>query len=253
MHVHLLAGLDDGPRTMDDALAMGRLLADEGARHSVALAHQNDEWPLVTPERIRSAAAEFAQALRAADIPLQTYATSEVMAHPDLVGAWSRGELMSVADRGQWMLIEFPHNLFIDLTPVVRDLRALGVRTILAHAERTPEMLHGVGVVEELIRLGCVVQVSSGSITEPDHARDEKALKTWFKRGIVHVLGSDGHSPRRRAPHLADAADKIRQWVGAAQAEQIAGGNGLAILRGSVPPIAPPLPPTRSWFSRLFS
>lgn len=253
MHVHLLAGLDDGPKTMDEALAMGRLLVAEGAQHSVALAHQNEEWPLVTPERIRVAAAAFAEALRAAEIPLEVFPTSEVMAHPELVAGWTSGQLMSVADRGQWLLVELPHNLFIDLRPIVRDLRALGVRVIVAHAERTPEMLHRAGVIEELIHLGCLVQVSSGSVTSPGMARDQKALKEWFKRGVVHLLGSDGHSPRRRAPQLAAAATMIRRWVGAARADEICRDNGLAVLRGAAPSIAPPLPPTRSWFARLFS
>jgi protein-tyrosine phosphatase len=253
MHVHLLAGLDDGPKTMEDALAMARLLVNEGARHSVALAHQNDEYPLVTPERIRVAATDFANALRAADVPLEVYPAAEVMAWPELVADWSGGKLMSIADRGQWLLIEFPHNLFIDLRPIARDLRAVGVRAIVAHAERIPQMLHVPGLVEELIQLGCLVQVSSSSVTQPAAAKDEKALKEWFKRGIVHLLGSDGHSPRRRAPQLAAAAEVIRHWVGAALAEQICGGNGLSILRGAVPAVAPPLPSSRSWFARLFS
>ena len=253
MHVHLLAGLDDGPKTMEEALEMARLLCAEGAGHSVALAHQNDEYPLVTPERIRTAAGEFARALAAADIPLCTYATSEVMAHPDIVADWQAGKLMSVADRAQWMLVEFPHNLFIDLRPIVRDLRPLGVRVIVAHAERTPEMLHEPGVIEDLIQLGCLVQVSSGSLTKPGSARDDKKLREWFKRGIVHLLGSDGHSPRRRLPRLGQAAEMIQHLVGAAAADLICGTNGLSILRGVAPPIVLPQPPSRSWFSKLFS
>src|SRR4051794_15219426 len=123
MHVHLLAGLDDGPRTMDDALEMARLLVAEGVQHSVALAHQNEEYPKNTPERIREAATAFADALRAAAIPLDVYPCAEVMANPDVVADWKAGKLMSVADRSQWLLIEFPHNLFIDLRAIVRDLR----------------------------------------------------------------------------------------------------------------------------------
>ena len=44
-HVHLLAGRDDGPRTMDEAVAMCRMLVAEGVRHATALAHQNDDYP----------------------------------------------------------------------------------------------------------------------------------------------------------------------------------------------------------------
>ena len=48
-HVHLLAGLDDGPQTADEAVAMCRMLVAEGARHATALAHQNEHYPDNTP------------------------------------------------------------------------------------------------------------------------------------------------------------------------------------------------------------
>jgi len=252
-HVHLLAGLDDGPKTMEESLEMARILCAEGAGHTVALAHQSDDYPLVTPALIRSATAKFAAALAEAGISLNVHATAEVMASPDLVTAWKAGQLVSVADHGQWLLVEFPHNLYIDLRPIINDLRPLGVRVILAHAERTPELLHQPGIIENLIEAGCIVQVNSGSLTKPASAIDEKALTAWFKRGIVHLLGSDGHSPRRRAPRLAKAAERIRHLVGASHADSICSTNGLAILRGTAPPIAPPRPPGKSWFTRLFS
>src|SRR5688500_19617227 len=50
-HCHLLAGLDDGPKTPEDALAMCRLTYDQGVRHSVALAHQNEDYPDNSPAR----------------------------------------------------------------------------------------------------------------------------------------------------------------------------------------------------------
>ncbi len=55
IHCHLLAGLDDGPATQEEALAMCRLAYAEGTRMAAATAHQNDHWPDVTPERIRLA------------------------------------------------------------------------------------------------------------------------------------------------------------------------------------------------------
>ncbi len=257
MHVHLLAGLDDGPRTLRDAVEMAILMASDGVRHSVSLAHQNEEYPDVTPGRIRTAWAELAQALNDAGVPLEVFPCSEVMSGPDVVAAWKKGELMSVADRSKWLLVEFPHNYcfnFAEVRSLVRELKeGAGLRTILAHAERTRELLYEPGVIEELIHMGCAVQVSSGSVTNPEGGQDEKALKSWFKRGIVHLLGSDGHSMGRRKPYLADAAQRIYRWVGAPLAEQICSSNGLAILRGAAPAIAPPTPRSKSWFSRLFS
>jgi protein-tyrosine phosphatase len=158
---------------------------------------------------------------------------------------------LTVADRGKNLLLEFPHHLYLDVRNLVRTLFKCGVRPILAHPERTPELLHDPGRVEELIGLGALVQVSTGSVTHPADARAERALKGWLRRGVVHLIGSDGHSPHRRPPKLAEAAQKIRRWAGDVVADRVCGTHGTAILQGLPLNVPPPEPPRRSWFARL--
>lgn len=253
LHCHLLAGLDDGPRTDEDALAMCRMAYDEGTRLVAATAHQNEHYPDVTPARIRAAACRLAEMLREATIELAVFPCAEVMVKPDVESAWRSGDLLSIADRQQYLLVEMPHGLFVDLRMIVGQLRDLGVRPILAHPERCPELLHEPGTIEELIHGGCLVQVSTHSITEPASSRDERALKHWFQRGVVHVLGSDGHSPRRRPPRMAAAYEKIIRWAGIAVADRVGSTNGMAILEGLPLRVPSPLRQRTRWFSRLWS
>jgi len=251
MHVHLLAGLDDGPRSEDDAVAMCRASHAEGVRLSVALAHQNDQWPAVTPDRIRQAHAGLAARLRREGLEFAVFPTAEVMVGPDTEADWRAGRLMTVADRGKYVLLEFPHHLYVDVRPLLRAFAAGGVRPILAHPERTPELLNDPGRIEELVGLGALVQVSSESVTRPADGRAERALKGWLRRGVVHLIGSDGHSPNRRPPRLAEAAQKVRRWAGDRVADRVCGAHGTAVLQGLPLRVPPPEPPGRSWFARL--
>jgi protein-tyrosine phosphatase len=252
MHCHLLAGVDDGPRTEEEALEMCRLAFSEGIRLSAALAHQNEQWSTVTPQLIRDCVRQLAQALHAHDIALSVFPCAEVMARPDLEDAWQRGELLSVADRGSYLLVEMPHDLFVDLRQIARNLRRFGVRLILAHPERTPELLHDPGRIEELIQAGCLVQVSSGSVTEPATSQDARALKKWFRRGVVHLMGSDGHSPRRRRPRMAEAYDQVARWAGFGMADRVFSTNAAAVVHGLPLQVPPPEPPTRRWLARFW-
>jgi protein-tyrosine phosphatase len=247
LHVHLLAGLDDGPRTWEDALAMCRILAQEGVGAVAATAHQNERYAAVTPDRIRAAAGELAARVAQEGLPLQVLPNAEVMAAVDVDEAWAAHKVLSVGDRGRYLLMEMPHQLFVDLRPTVARLKQAGVRVILAHPERHPELLHEPGAIEELIGLGCLVQVSTGSVTEPASAADARVIRGWFRRGVVHVLGSDGHSPRRRKPLMAAAYAQVVRWVGPAAAEQVGSGNAAAILRGEPVKVAPPRPERRWW------
>lgn len=246
LHCHLLAGLDDGPRAWDDALAMCRMLAEQGVRHVAALAHQCERWN-VQAGAIRSKAAELRRRLEEESIALAVYPAAEVMAVPDLPAAWVAGRLVSLGDHGRFLLVEMPHGLFVDLRPAVRRLGQMGVRVVLAHAEQYPELLHEPGTVEELIRLGCLVQISSRSVTDPESKEKARALRSWLRRGCVHFLGSDGHSPRKRQPLMAAAQRQIREWAGEAVARQVCSDNGQRVLTNQPLVVAPPRAERRWW------
>jgi protein-tyrosine phosphatase len=252
IHCHLLAGLDDGPKTDEEAVEMCRIAHAEGIRISAATAHQNELWPAVTPDRIRTATKRLEEMVREAGIGLSVVSCAEVMVHPEMESSWQQGNLLSVADRGQYLLVEMPHGLFVDLRPIIQNFRQAGVRPILAHPERESELLHDAGLIEQFIHAGCLVQVSCRSITEPANSKDARALKDWFKRGIVHLMGSDGHSPRRRRPQMKDAYDHVTRWAGSNVADRVFSTNGTAVVHGLPLHIPQPEPRRTRWFGRFW-
>jgi len=251
-HVHLLAGLDDGPPTEEVAVAMCRMLVAEGARHATALAHQNESWPDNTPDRMRAAAAALAAALADKKVPLTVYPTAEVMLSPSVLDDWAAGKLLSVADRGQWLLVEMPHGMFVDVLPIAAALRPRGVRLIVAHAERYPELLHDPALATKWIAAGCLIQVTARAVAEPWDAEMERGIRAWARGGFVHLLGSDGHGIDRRQPLMSAGYRRLERLAGRDAAERIGGHWGVAVLQGLPVNVPPPGPPPRSWFTRLF-
>jgi protein-tyrosine phosphatase len=251
-HVHLLAGLDDGPRNQDVALAMCRMLLDEGARHATALAHQNESYPDNSADRLRRAAADLADELVVRRIPLAVYPSAEVMLSPGIVEDWQEGRLLSVGDRRQWLLVEMPHGRFVDALPIAEEFRRHNIRLIIAHAERYPELLGDPGLTARWIAAGCLIQVSANVLAQPWDLETEKALKLWVTGGFVHLLGSDGHGLERRRPVLAGGFRRLVEWVGQAAADRIGSLWGVAVLQGLPVNVPAPTPPSRSWFTRLF-
>ncbi|MBX7103251.1 MAG: protein tyrosine phosphatase [Gemmataceae bacterium] len=251
IHVHLLAGLDDGPKTPEDAVEMCRRMVEEGIGFAAAGAHQNDEYPDNTPDRLRAAEKELVERLRTAGIPLKTKPSAEIMVGVNTLEQFGRGELLTVGDTGRYVLVEMPHGLCVEMKWLVEEFVERGVRPILGHAERVPEVLHDPGRAEGLIQAGCLFQVSSKSITNPPSPEDGRAIKSWFKRRMVHLLGSDGHSLRRRPPVMKDAYRVVEKWVGAEEAERIGSLTGQAVLEGRPVTVPKPLPATRNWFAWL--
>jgi protein-tyrosine phosphatase len=250
-HVHLLAGLDDGPRDLDEAVALCRALVHDGVRFATATAHQNPLFPENTPEQIQAATGGLVAALADKKVPLTVFPTGEVFITESLPDDVKAGRLQSVGGAGKYLLAEMPHMVFLDPRPVAEALRPLGVRLILAHAERYDEFLHDPELVAECVAAGCLVQVTTEGLVESD-GRDLAALRRWADWGLIHLLGSDGHRIDHRRPRLREGVRVLERWLGAAGAERVAGLWNAAVLQGLAVNVPPPKPQKKGWFTKLF-
>jgi protein-tyrosine phosphatase len=231
-HCHLLPHMDDGPSSWEEAVSMCRIAWEEGVRGVAATVHQNEHWPQVTRAGILEGTAELTRRLAAADIPLAVYPAAEVMVAPDFEDAWRGGRLVTMADRGQYLLIELPHRVYLEIQGLVSQLVEQGVRPILAHPERHPELLNHEQAVEDLIARGCLLQVSAASIAEGRSPEISQGVRRWARRRMIHLVGSDGHSSTRRPPGIRAAHEELARWEGRAYADQVCSANGMAVLEG---------------------
>ena len=120
MHCHLLAGLDDGPGSLDEAVRMCQRAWDDGIRSSVCLAHMTDRWPDVTPQRIRAERRNTSEpappdSLAAEPVP-GGRGCRKTRSRPT---AGPRG-WMGISDRSQYVLLEIPYNSFVDIRDLVK-------------------------------------------------------------------------------------------------------------------------------------
>jgi protein-tyrosine phosphatase len=250
VHCHLLAGLDDGPQTWEDAVGMCKIAWEDGAKAIAATAHQNEHYPNVTAERILEATAELEKRLRSEQIAISVFPTAEVMISPSIEADLAEKKLLTVANTGRYLLVELPSGIFFDLRDMVTSLVEMGVRPILAHPERHPEFLQGNGTIEELILRGCVVQVSADSVMQDRYPQFAADLRSWARRNVIHLIGSDGHSTTRRPPGMSTAHSVLAQWTDGATADRICSDNGMAVFEGRPLQLPRPRPKRNRWFSR---
>ncbi len=248
IHCHLCAGLDDGPATMDEAVEMCRMAWLSGTWHIACVAHQGPQWPEVDRKAIAASCVELQKQLKEQEIGIEVVPMGEVMIDVDLIDRLDQGELMTVGDAGQYLLIEMPHNSYFDITMLVQQCAQRSVRPILAHAERYSQLLMSHGDIEHLISLGVVIQVNANSVLKLRGAT-LRALRAWFQRGIVHVIGSDGHGALRRRPIVAEAFDRVVDWTSFDVANELFYENSARMLSGQrVKLPVPARPKKRFWF-----
>lgn len=210
LHAHLLPGLDDGPRTNEDALVMARRARKDGIECVVATPHV-DHVHGVTPTAILVAALRLRRALIDAKIDVKILTGGEVTAirASELTDA----ELRAVAlGASSWVLLECPlTRRAVALEEAVFNLELRGFRAVLAHPERSPQLLGNIERVRTLVDRGALCSVTGGSLLGRFGSTAKAFVAKLLAQGLVHNVASDGHDDEARPLSLAEAvAEAVR-------------------------------------------
>ena len=204
IHCHILPGLDDGARTMDDAVAMARMAGDDGISTVVATPHHWEEMYAPTPQEIRRAVGAVQDRLADEGIALKLLPGQEVMMAADVPERLRGGDLVTLGDRGEYLLIEVPRGEIPPGTEqVILEIMSLGVRPIIAHPEKCGAIRRKPEVLRQLVQHGCLIQMDADSLGGSKLGPTARFASGLLKDGLVHILASDGHSPTDRPPVIS--------------------------------------------------
>lgn len=208
IHSHILPGVDDGPRTLDEALALARAYVDDGVRTVVATPHiypgvfDNDG------ERIAQAFAAFQAELVKANIPLYLQCGAEVRASAEALDMLAQGRLAFIGAslQSRYMLLELPDGQIpLGTDKLVAYFMRLGVCPVLVHPERNKAVMADTRKLKPFIDMGCRIQVTAGALLGDFGAKAQEAAVRIIDAGWANALASDAHNTHRRPPRMTPA------------------------------------------------
>lgn len=230
LHFHLVPEVDDGPETVDEAVAMARAAHQDGCRVLVATPHQRHmRWPNFDHETLRAGLERVRAAL--GPEPAITLG-AEIRDGYGLLDDLERGRLLGLGE-GASLLLEVDRRLpNHDLGEVVHELVILGHPPLLAHVERIPWLAADLELIAELVSLGASTQVTAGSLLGEFGKAAEHHAWRLLDAGLVDVLASDAHRLAWRRPGLSAARARIEKRYGAEVGALLTEVNPAAILAG---------------------
>lgn len=257
LHNHLLPGIDDGAKKLEETLEFLRVAGRDGVKAVTATPHMKpgvyDNTRAAILERIamvREAARGDAAAEAVALLP-----GAEVYFTADTVERARAGTLMTVGDGGKYLLLELPYQQVpMRVEETIFQLRLLGITPIMAHPERVAYYLEDYRRVAASVRLGALTQVTGNSITGKFGPKARDFAVRMLEENLVHIVASDSHDVRYRPPTLSDARAAIAKLAGEATARLLVEDNPRAILDGrAIEPEPPPeeRPQRRGFLRRL--
>jgi protein-tyrosine phosphatase len=229
LHAHVLPGLDDGVRSLGEALELVAAAAAEGVTAIAATPHVRDDYP-TSPGRMERAVGELREAVAEAGLGVDILCGGEIA----LERLWllDADELrrFTLAQTGRYLLVEAPYTGWPPLVErSVSLLTGRGIRPLIAHPERNPIVQDRPETVEPLVAAGALVQVTAASLDGRLGAAPALAARILLDRGLVHVLASDAHAPQVRAVGLEAAAEAVGD---SALAHRLTSANPAAIVAG---------------------
>ena len=229
-HSHILPGMDDGAKTLDDSLELLRMTEQQRISGIVATPHfyPDKEEPDVFLERRRKAMHDLYKALTPS-MP-EVYVGAEVA----YFGGMGRSEQMRrLTVKGtHTILVEMPFSPWSE--QVLKDMRGLsdnlGLLPVIAHIERymayqNREMLY------RLTDLGVRIQSNADFFTR---FLTRRRAVTMLARNEIQFIGSDCHNTSSRPQTLGKALETIEERLGSDMIDYITETTELQ-LNGAIP------------------
>ncbi len=254
-HNHLLPGIDDGARDMEETLRMCQVALDDGIRVIVATPHSFDGRFRNHADPIKFLVRELNAALTSAGLDLRIVPGMEVRIVADLLELVADGKILPL-NEGKYILLEFhPSQLPAGFENLARHLASSGFGLILGHPEknsaiqRDPEYLFH--LLNEFKPWDILIQVSADALTGEHGLRAAMTAKTLFRHNLVHIIATDAHSSSKRAPRLSEAVEVASSLIGRENALKMVHEIPKAVLEGrAFPEPLEPMNPRRWW--RIF-
>ncbi len=236
LHCHLLPGIDDGPETREEALAMARLAVANGIGEAFVTPHIHvGRWDNELAG-IEAAVAAYRADLARAGIALQVGFAAEVRLDYDVVPLIEAGRVpfLGKLDGFDVMLLELPH----DRVPVgsgkfVDWLLARNIRPMIAHPERNKDILRDASRLEPFVDDGCLVQLTADAVVGGFGPGCEARAREFLEQGWVTVIASDAHDTTARPPRMAPGRDAAARIVGVEAARMLVEDMPRRIVHGA--------------------
>ena len=220
LHCHLLPGVDDGARNLDESLAMARLAVQDGISTIVVTPHHMNGVYINPAEAVREHVQRLQECLRQAEISIHLLPGSELHLTPELPDAIASGQALTIADQGHAVLVELPvHTIPLGTERLLEQLIAMNLTPVIAHPERNTELRRRPQRLADWVKMGCLGQMTAQSTTGNFGEQVRQAAKTMIQAGSIHVVASDAHRDRRRIPAITPAYAPIAKWTNPAVAE----------------------------------
>ena len=239
LHSHIIFGVDDGPKTIEESRQLLIEAFNQGVRTIVATSHRRIGMFETLEEKIQINFRQVKELAKEIAPDLSILYGAEVYYSNEMLEKLKDGEVPCVNETS-YVLIEFSRSTsFWEIRNALKNLLMLGLIPIVAHIERYQALENNEKYLKEIISMGCYTQVNSSNILKPKFFNDKnrvlkKRVKYFLERDLVHFIASDMHNLSKRPPYMKDAYEIISKKYGEKKARELFVDNPSRIIQNQL-------------------
>lgn len=194
IHSHICFGVDDGPKTKEESIAMLEAAAKEGITNLISTSHSGHPIYDVPAEVVARQIEELQEELNKRQIPLTLHVGHEARISENVVEKCLQKAIHTLG-HSNYLLLELPSGSVPYYTKnIIRGLLAHDITPVIAHPERNRAIAEKPARLERLIREGAVAQLTAGSIAGHFGRKIQRLSLDLVRANLVHTYGSDAHN-----------------------------------------------------------
>ncbi|WP_039043094.1 tyrosine-protein phosphatase [Sporosarcina sp. ZBG7A] len=200
IHMHILFGVDDGPKTIEETMRILEIAHGEGVTDIISTSHALHPQYHVAVDEVRSQVRLLNDIIESSSIGITLHSGHEIRLVEDLVGKLKEKTVLTMAD-SQYLLLELPSGTVpAYTTTIISQLLSEGVTPVIAHPERNRGIAEKPERLERLVRAGALAQITAGSVAGTFGKNIQKLSLQLIEANLIHLYGSDAHNTTVRPP-----------------------------------------------------
>lgn len=218
IHCHLLYGVDDGAKSIEDSIAMLDVAVKEGITDMILTPHYRHGMFPYPGEAIRKHFMKLQPEAEKRGVHLQLGCECHV--NRNIIPYLEERRVLPLAG-SEYVLSEYAHDTeeaFI--REMSMELLSHGYVPVIAHVERYECFRNNIDLSEALRRQGVWIQINADAVLGKNGFGTKRFCKRLLDRGSVDVIASDSHDIKNRRNHLGECYRYMVKHYGQSVADQ---------------------------------
>ncbi|MBO0961032.1 tyrosine protein phosphatase [Neobacillus sp. MM2021_6] len=213
IHCHILPGIDDGAKNVEDSLIMAKEAVKEGIHTIIATPHLNSQYDNRMPS-ILTKVDELNRSLQEANISMRILPGQEPRIFGEILADLESGDIQTLND-SQYLFIEFPSSHVPRYTEkLLFDIQVKGLTPIIVHPERNAELIERPETLYKLVEKGALTQVTASSLCGYFGKKIKNYSMQLIEANQTHFIASDAHNVVNRTFKMDEAFSLVESKFG---------------------------------------